>query len=119
VSDNFAVGESEADMGGPNITRECMGPRCGISVTMAHSGRGEPAVPLQPYLMPSVAGRHGSMEKVDPAITLTPLGGMVPGPDAIAPAVMAGHVGAFPVSEGNFGAGVADSYPEGCPVPLR
>lgn len=119
MSDNFTLGESEADMASPGIAPEMAGPRCGISVTLPQTGRGEPDRPLPPYLMPTVAGRHGSMEKVDPAITLTPLGGMVPGPNAIAPAVMAGEVGAFPVSEGNFGSGVADAYPEGCPVPLR
>lgn len=113
---NFDAGESDSDTAGPPITQEQIGPRMAIKV--AHPG--PPSMPTQvPYLMPSVAGRNGSMERVDPSIVQTPLGGMMPGPNAIAPAVMAGQVGAFPVSEGQFGQGVADSYPEGCPIPLR
>lgn len=116
---SFTAGESDADSPTPPITREVMGPRCGIRVTQAQSGRGDHQQLVEPYLMPPYHGRNGSNERAAPGITLTPLGGMMPGPNAIAPAVMGGHVGAFPVSEGEFGQGVSDSYPEGCPVPIR
>ena len=114
--DDFAGGEEDA-AGALAPPIEAMGARYGISVAQPGRGGHEPLV--DSYLMPSVAGRHGSMEKVDPSIVQTPLGGMVPGPDAIAPAVMAGEVGAFPVRDIGFGSGVVDGYPEGCPVPVR
>lgn len=119
MSDNFAVGESEADTAGPPITREAMGPRLGINVTIPQTGRGEPAAPLEPYLMPSVAGRHGSMEKVSPAIVQTPLGGLNPGPYAIPPAVYApiDYRQPCPEEGGSFVAGLGDGYPEGLPIP--
>ena len=118
MGDNFNAGEVDADSGAPQI--ETMGARYGISETrFAPAGRGEPSQP-EPYLMPTVHGRNGSTEIVDPAITQTPLGGMMPGPYAIAPAVMAGEVGAFPVSDhGGFGSGVIDGYPDGVPIPVR
>jgi hypothetical protein len=75
-----------------------------------------------PYLLPSVHYRNGNMERVAPSITLTPLGGLVPGPNAIAPAVPSGNVGAVfspdPSHERmEFGMGIEDSWPEGSPVP--
>jgi hypothetical protein len=118
MADSFAAGEADSNTAGAPITQEVIGPR--MKITVAQPGSGAQAHQTsEPYLMPTVAGRHGSMERVAASITQTPLGGLMPGPNAIAPAVMAGHVGAFPVSEGQFGQGVGDGYPEGCPVPIR
>jgi hypothetical protein len=118
MADNFQTGEEDSDLSAPPI--ETMGARYGISV--AQLGRGAHVQLKSNYLMPSVHGRNGSMEKVDPAISLTPLGGMMPGPNAIAPAIPSGTVGAFlhqPAEDQEFGSGVLDGFPEGCPVPLR
>lgn len=115
---SFGIGEEDADLGAPPI--ETMGARYGIRETMAvPAGRGEPAQP-EPYLMPTTHYVDGNMETTVPGIAYTPLGALMPGPFAIPPAVMAGEVGAFPTSDhGEFGLGVADGFPEGCPVPLR
>jgi hypothetical protein len=115
----FARGESEAyNTGGPTITSETMGAPTGI--TASRPGPPSPDPLAVPYLMPSVHGRNGSMEKVDPSIVHTPLGGMMPGPFAIAPAVPVNDFRA-PVPDAIHGwdAGVRDGYPEGCPVPVR
>ena len=121
MADNFTAGEQDADVIAPPV--ETMGPRFGINgVTLPQTGRGDHEQLVEPYLMPAYHGRHGSNERVDPAITLTPLGGMVPGPNAIAPAIPSGSVGAatfVPNEDRGFGSGVWDAYPEGCPVPLR
>jgi hypothetical protein len=117
---NFVAGESGDDAGGPPI--ETIGARYGIGETLYPSAASEgDHVPLRVNNpIQSVAWRNGSMETVAPSITQTPLGGLMPGPDAIAPAVMAGHVGAFPCSdEGGFKSGVLDGFPEGPPVPIR
>jgi hypothetical protein len=116
----FEVGEVEATQGPTPAAPETIGARYGIHETRY---RALPEVGLQkhltePYLMPTVHGRNGSLEKVDPAIVQTPLGGLMPGPMAIPPAVPAGQVGAFPVKQTTFGQGVADSWPDGCPVPV-
>ena len=114
---SFGIGEEDADTGAPPI--ETMGARYGIRETMAVGpGRGEPARP-EPYLMPTTHYVDGNMETTVPGIQLTPLGAEMPS-FGIPPAVMAGEVGAFPTSDhGEFGLGVSDAYPEGCPVPLR
>lgn len=117
----FAQGEAEAyNTAGPteNTVGEVLGSRYAINITRP-SSRGAHEPQVEPYLLPSVHYRNGNMERVDPAIVHTPLGGMMPGPNAIAPAVMAGHVGAFPCStDGEFGQGVMDGWPEGPPVPI-
>lgn len=118
--DNFGAGTSGDQVGGPPI--ETMGARYGISETLyAHGVSEGDHVPLRVNNpIQSVAWRNGSMETVAPSITQTPLGGLMPGPDAIAPAVMSGHVGAFPCSDdGEFKSGVLDGFPEGPPVPVR
>lgn len=118
---NFAAGEADADMGAPPI--ETMGPRYGINgVTLPQTGRGEPGPLVEPYLVPPYHGRHGSNERVTPSIVLTPLGGMMPGPNAIPPAIPSGAVGTAlhaPNEDMGFGSGVWDAWPEGSPVPLR
>jgi hypothetical protein len=117
---SFGTGEQDADLGAPPI--ETMGARYGIGETLYPAAASEgDHVPLQvDNPIQSVAWRNGSMETVAPSITQTPLGGLMPGPDAIAPAVMAGHVGAFPCSDdGGFKSGLLDGYPEGPPVPVR
>jgi hypothetical protein len=115
MADSFVTGEDDAESSAPSI--ETMGARYGIKVSQP--GRGDHQDLTEPYLMPSVHGRNGSLEKVDPAITQTPLGGMMPGPYAIAPAVPAGNVGAFHCNDnGGFGSGVIDGYPEGAPIPI-
>lgn len=116
MADNFTAGEADADTGAPPI--ETMGARYGVTEAMPGRGAHEPQV--EPYLMPSVAGRNGSMERVADSIGLTPLGGMMPGPFAIPPAIVVGS-GAWPVPEdGNeFHAGIADGYYDGCPIPFK
>lgn len=117
--DNFAAGEADA-AGAPGPRQETMGAM--YKITMAMDGRGAHEPLVEPYLMPPYHGRNGSNERTVPAITLTPLGGMMPGPDAIAPAIPSGSVGAFlhqPQETGGFSSGVRDGFPEGCPVPLR
>lgn len=116
---SFALGEDEPQ--GQPI--ETMGARYGIGNTkLPQTGRGEHVQQTEPYLMPSVHGRNGSLERVDAGITQTPLGGLMPGPNAIAPAVVVGS-GYFAVPEpgegGPFASGVADGFPEGCPVPYK
>lgn len=121
MADNFSAGEGDADTGAPPI--ETMGPRYGIGVVNAIGAeRGAPQPQTEPYLMPSVHYVNGNMETVAPSITHTPLGGLMPGPNAIAPAIPSGSVGAFlhqPAEDGGFQSGVIDGFPEGCPVPLR
>lgn len=121
MADNFAAGEGDADMGAPPI--ETMGARYGIgNVTIPQTGRGDPNPQIDTYLMPPYHGRRGSNERVVPAIVQTPLGGLMPGPNAIAPAIPSGAVGTAlhaPNEDGGFGSGVIDGFPEGCPVPLR
>jgi hypothetical protein len=120
--DNFTTGEMEADAGGPSVSaQESIGASYKI-VTTVPGSRGAHVQQRSDYLMPSVKGRNGSTEKVDPAIVQTPLGGMMPGPNAIAPAIPSGSVGAatfVPNEDKGFGAGVLDGYTEGCPVPFR
>lgn len=121
MADNFDIGEMDADAGAPPI--ETMGARYGINgVTLPQTGRGGHEQLRDDYLMPTVKGRNGSTERTEPGIVQTPLGGMVPGPNAIAPAIPSGSVGAatfVPNEDRGFGAGVLDGYGEGCPVPLR
>jgi hypothetical protein len=120
MADNFTTGEMDADMGAPPF--ETMGPRYGINFTIPQTGRGAHEPLTEPYLMPSVHYRNGNMERVPAAITLTPLGGLMPGPNAIAPAIPSGNVGAVFTGDHSqeameFGMGVEDSWPEGSPVP--
>lgn len=119
MSNGFGAGESDADRPSPPITQETMGPRCGIRVTQAQSGRGEHNAQREPYLLPSVHYVNGNMETVAPKITLTPLGGMVPGPNAIAPALpdVTDYRAPVPDEAHGFDAGITDGYPEGAPVP--
>lgn len=118
MPDNFAAGEMDADLATPPITSETMGARMKISV--AHPGEGVHQDLQEPYLMPSVHGRNGSTERTVPGIVQTPLGGMMPGPFAIPPAVVVGMDYRAPVPEeaGPFAIGVGDSFPEGCPIPF-
>jgi hypothetical protein len=116
----FATGEAESmNTAGPSISSETMG--ASYNVKVANPGPPSPDPLSEPYLMPTVHGRNGSMEKVDPAIVQTPLGGMMPGPLAIAPAIVppTGWTQPVPDEEHGWYAGVGDSFPEGCPVPLR
>lgn len=120
MADNFTSGEADAyGAVGPPITQEePLGAR--LSITVAHPGPiSEPT--QEPYLMPSVAGRHGSMEKVSPSIVQTPLGGMVPGPFAIPPATVVGtdYRAPVPDEDAGFFSGITDGYPEGAPIPFR
>ena len=120
MSDNFTEGEMDSDA--PPIASETMGARMHISVNRPSAGVQEHLT--EPYLMPTIHSRNGDMEVVMPSIVQTPLGGMMPGPNAIAPAVLGGQVGAFPLPEGGverseFSMGVSDGFPEGSPVPVR
>lgn len=121
MPDNFARGEAESmNTAGPVIAQpEPMGARYGI--TVANPGPPSPDPLVEPYLMPPYHGRHGSNERVDPAIVHTPLGAMMPGPNAIAPAVPVADDYRHPTVDAAHGwyAGVNDSYGEGCPIPLR
>src|SRR5665647_465802 len=108
---NFAAGESDADTGAPPI--ETMGARYGISISQP--GRGDPNPQVEPYLMPSVQGRNGSMERTVPGIVQTPLGGLMPGPNAIPPAIVVGSGYAQVPEPGEvqpFESGVVDGFPE-------
>jgi hypothetical protein len=119
VPDNFSTGMEEADQPSPPIAKpEMMSARYGISVRRPGSGYQEHLT--EPYLMPSVHFRNGNMERVTPAIVHTPLGGMVSGPEAIAPAVPVDPNWGQPMPrEGHgFHVGVGDGYPEGSPVPV-
>lgn len=116
---DFAVGESGDNAPDP-ITQEQLGAPTGITASLYPAGSAGAHEPqTEPYLMPP---SHSGGNVVPPAIAQTPLGGMMPGPNAIAPAIPSGAVGAFlhqPAEDGGFQSGVIDSYPEGCPVPLR
>lgn len=121
MPDNFEAGEVDADSGAPAI--ETMGARYGISETQPVSqGRGGHEHYSEPYLMPK-APTPWNGEPVVPAIQLTPLGGQMPGPNAIAPALPITGVGtqtAFPCDEdGTFQTGIIDGWPDGVPVPTR
>jgi hypothetical protein len=113
----FGAGES-GDNG--RSGQETMGASYGIKAFSAIGAqRGEQLAP-EPYLMPKVTYRNGGTERVADAIGLTPLGGLMPGPNAIAPAIPHGGVGAQPVWGGEarpFDSGIVDGYPEGVPVP--
>lgn len=120
MQSEFEEGAQDWTMPAPPI--EKIGPRYQIRPGVTRPGPTEETDRLsEPYLMPTVHGRNGSMEKVDPAITHTPLGAMMPGPFAIPPAIPSGVLGAQQVYEGaqGFDAGVADAFPEGSPVPYR
>jgi hypothetical protein len=119
---SFRSGESGDDPAPPPY--ETMGASYGIKAMSVHGGgRGEHVPQSVPYLMPQVTMRNGGTERVADAIGLTPLGGLMPGPNAIAPAVPAGQKGAlFAPDDAHdsraFDSGVIDGYPEGCPVPF-
>lgn len=117
----FGAGENDADMAGPPITQEQLGAPTGITASLYPAGSAGVHEPLrEPYLMPPYHGRNGSNERCAPSITLTPLGGLMPGP-AMPPPQVDGHVGAFPLDEdnGQFQSGIIDSWPDGVPVPVR
>jgi len=109
---------TEAPAVPPIAPPETLGANYAITVRVPQRGVQEPVIDR--YLMPSVHSRNGSMNIVTPAIVHTPLGALMPGPDAIPPPVPAGGVGAIPV-EGlrPFDDGVRSGYPEGCPVPIK
>lgn len=114
---DFAMGESGDN--GPS-GQETMGARYGIGVMQVHGTADGAPTPREPYLMPSVKYRNGGTERVADAIGLTPLGGLMPGPNAIAPAVPHGGVGTQAVWEYEgrpFDSGIIDGFPEGCPIP--
>ena len=120
--EDFNVEAEHPDAVSPPI--ETMGARYGIGVMSVHGGaRGAHQPQQSPYLMPSVKMRNGGTERVADSIGLTPLGGLMPGPNAIAPAVRVGGVGiTFPMATGepvDFHQGVSDSWPEGSPVPVK
>lgn len=117
--DTFQEGETGDNPPTPPITSETMGASYGVKAIRPQRGVQEHL--SEPYLMPSVHGRNGSLEKVDPAIVHTPLGGMMPGPNAIPPALPIHGVGEFPMppERGPFGEGVVDGWPEGPPVPVK
>lgn len=116
MPDSFSAGQSDADTGSPGF--ETMGARYGIKTVRPQRGIQENFT--EPYLMPSVAGRNGSMEAVDPQIVHTPLGGIYASSFGAPPPQPDGNVGAFPVSDdGEFGSGIRDGYPEGSPIPVR
>jgi hypothetical protein len=117
----FSAGESGDN--GPS-GQETMGARYGIGVMSVHGGaRGAHEPQTVPYLMPKVTMRNGGTERVADAIGLTPLGGLMPGPNAIAPAVVVGEGTTFdshdPEDNSQFKSGARDAWPEGFPVPLR
>lgn len=113
----FDVGVQDADDDTPPITSETMGAR--NQITVARLGRGDHEPLREPYLMPSVHYRNGNMERVDPAITQTPLGGMMPGPFAIPPAVVVGNDwhAPYPEEATEFDMGIEDAWPDGVPIP--
>jgi hypothetical protein len=119
--ETFEQGQSEADRGGPVIAQETLGAPTGITARRPN----RPVVQLsEPYLMPPITRRTSAGELRDnPGIVHTPLGGLMPGPNAIAPALPVHGVGAaqaFDCNEdGGFKSGVIDAWPEGPPVPLR
>lgn len=118
MSDSFSGGESDAaGAGGPQI--ETMGASYRIRAKLPGPGRGEHQQLKEPYLMPPYHGRNGSNERTVPAIVQTPLGGMMPGPNAIPPAIVVGQDYRAPVpnEDGGWHSGIIDAYPEGCPVP--
>jgi len=119
---DFTAGESGDNAPDP-ITQEQMGAPTGITASLYPAGAAYGAGPQRSaYLMPPYHGRNGSNERCAPGISLTPLGGLMPGPNAIAPAIPSGAVGAYlhePAEDGGFQSGVIDSWPEGSPVPLR
>ena len=114
---SFAAGEEDAVAPAPPI--ETMGARYGIGV--AHPGRGAHEPQVEPYLLQPVTGRNGSTERTVPGIVLTPLGGMMPGPFAIPPAVpfIEDYRAPVPNEAGPFTNGIGDGFPEGCPVPFK
>ena len=115
---SFLGGEADAE-GALAPPIETMGARYGVSV--AQPGEGFHGELSEPYLLPSVQWRNGSTEAADPSIVQTPLGGMMPGPFAIAPAIVVAPDWSEQAElEGDpFHDGIADSYPEGSPVPSR
>lgn len=118
MADNFAAGEMDA-AGAMFPPPETMGARYNIQV--AQPGRGEPAPPIEPYLVPPVHYVNGNMETVTPAIAHTPLGGMMPGPQQIAPPMedMSSWVQRDAADATEFSQGVFDAWPEGSPVPFQ
>lgn len=119
MSDTFGAGETDSERVNPPITQEVLGARHMIAVGQAQSGRGEHVPQRDGYLMPSVHYVNGNMETVAPKISLTPLGGMMPGPNAIAPPTgdVTDYRAPVPDEAMPFDAGINDGYPEGCPVP--
>ena len=117
---NLEQGEADAygmDDGPPIAQQEGIGATYKI-VTSMPQGRGAHVQQRSDYLMPNVPMAWNG-EPVQPAIQLTPLGGMMPAPGMPEPQI-AGHVGAFPVAEdGQFQSGVIDGWPDGTPVPVN
>jgi hypothetical protein len=118
MADGFLQGEQEA-AGALSPPPETMGARYHISV--AQPGRGaHEHLSTPPYLVPSVHYRNGNMERVAPSITLTPLGGMMPGPAMPPPQLdITDYRQPIPDQAGPFTTGIADAWPEGAPVPFR
>jgi len=114
---DFEIGIQDDDHNAPPISREMLGAR--NQITVARLGRGAHEPLQEPYLMPSVQYRNGNMERVAPGITQTPLGGMMPGPFAIAPAIVVGNDwhAPYPEEATEFTMGIEDGYPEGVPIP--
>lgn len=113
----FAQGEAEA-FHPQAVAEETMGASFRIKTTRPGSGVQEPQIVSNP--IQSVHFRNGNMETVTPSIVNTPLGALMPGPDAIAPAVVVDpHWGQpMPAAGHGFDVGIGDGYPEGCPVPV-
>jgi hypothetical protein len=117
----FGAGESgDQAMANPI---ETVGARYGIREMSVHGGsRGAHEDQVSKFMMQSVTYRNGGTERVADAIGQTPLGGLMPGPNAIAPAIVVGS-GYGPISEASdetsFKSGITDGWPEGYPVPVR
>jgi hypothetical protein len=115
---NFQYGEMDSQTGSPPF--ETMG--AVYSVQAVQQGRGYHDPLISQYMLQSITERNGSTERTVPGIVQTPLGGLMPGPFAVPPAVMAGQVGAamIPGHETmEFTMGISDGWPDGSPVPVR
>jgi hypothetical protein len=120
---DFAVGESGDN--GPS-GQETIGASYGIKAFSAIGvQRGEPLQP-EPYLMPTFKGRNGGTERVADSPPIAPLNGLSPGVWGIATALPTSAVGEGYGADkyggneqGPFKAGIGDSFPEGCPIPVR
>jgi hypothetical protein len=115
---NSPFAEGERDSSANQQPIEKMG--ASYKIKVAHPGPPSPDPLVETRLMPSVQGRNGSMEKVDPAITHTPLGALMPGPNSVPPPITVdpNYRHPIPGEARPFYAGVRDAHGDGSPVPL-